>query len=336
VPRPGGAAPIVVFDELHKAPGWKNRLKGLWDLRGRDARLAVTGSARLDLFRRGGDSLVGRYFLFRVHPFSLGEITGAPVRPAGLAAAVARPLAGRPRELAVLSEHGGFPEPFLRRESAFTNLWRRTRTERLVREDLRDLNRVAEVSLVEAAVALLPERVGSLFSMQSLAEDLEVGPATIKRWMEWLSRLYLVHAVPPYVRNVARALKKQPKVYLWDWSEVPGPGARFENLVAGHLLKAVHAWTDSGLGAFELRFVRDKEKREVDFLVLRDRKPWMLVECKAADTAPSPHLVRFAGVLDVEIALQLVAVGGVHEWFDARNGRRGYVRSADSFLRLLP
>ena len=336
VPRTVGTSPVIVFDELHKAPRWKGRLKGLWDLRGTEARILVTGSARLDLFRRGGDSLVGRYFLFRVHPFSLGEVAGTPVPPAGLAAAAARSLPGKSRELAVLLEHGGFPEPFLRRDSAFTNLWRRTRTERMIREDLRDLNRVSEVSLVEAAVALLPERVGSLFSMKSLAEDLEVSPATVKRWMDWLSRLYLVHAVPPYERHVARSLKKQPKVYFWDWSEIPAPGARFENLVAGHLLKAVHAWTDSGVGTFDLRFVRDKEKREVDFLVVRDRKPWMLVECKASETAPSPHLIRFAEVLGVEIALQLVAVGGVHEWFAAGPGRRGHVRSADSFLRLLP
>jgi hypothetical protein len=142
--------------------------------------------------------------------------------------------------------------------------------------------------------------------------------------------------VPPYERNVARSLKKRPKVYFWDWSEAPEGGARLENLVAGHLLKAAHAWTDVGLGVFELRYVRDKEKREVDFLVLRDRRPWMLVECKVAETAPAPALVRFADVLGVELAVQVVGVPGVHEWFDAGRGRRGWVRSADSFLRLLP
>ncbi|MBI5499598.1 MAG: ATP-binding protein [Deltaproteobacteria bacterium] len=336
VPRRVAGTPVIVLDELHKAPQWKNRLKGLWDLRGEEARIVVTGSARLDVFRRGGDSLVGRYFLFRAHPFSLGELGEATVAPADLPAAVARSAPGRPDELAVLLEHGGFPEPFLKRDAAFTSLWRRTRTERLVREDLRDLNRVAEISLVEAAVSLLPERVGSPFSMKSLAEDLEVSPSTIKRWMEWLSRVYLVHRVPPYDRSVARSLKKQPKVYFWDWSEVPEPAARFENLVAGHLLKAVHAWTDSGLGTFDLRYVRDKEKREVDFLLLRDRRPWMLVECKTSDTAPSAHLLRFADVLGVELVLQVVAAGGIHEWFAAGKGRRGHVVSADSFLRLLP
>jgi len=231
--------------------GRQERPKGLWDLRGADARVLVTGSARLDPL----------------------------VAPSELPDAIARPLAGRPRELAVLLEHGGFPEPFLRRDPS---------------------------------------------------------QSTIKRWLEWLSLVFLVHRVLPYARNVFRSLKKQPKMYLWDWSEVPGGGARLENLVAGHLLKAVHAWTDSGLGTFDLRFVRDKEKREVDFLVLRDRRPWMLLECKASDTEPSPHLVRFARIMAPAIALQLVASSGVHEWFDVAKGLRGHIMSADSFLRLLP
>jgi predicted AAA+ superfamily ATPase len=336
VPRRVGERPVIVLDELHKLPRWKNRLKSLHDTRGGDARILVTGSARLDLFRRGGDSLLGRYFLFRMHPFSLGEIEGSAVPPDAIAGSLDGPLESSAGTLDVLLDHGGFPEPFLKRDAAFTNLWRRSRIERLVREDLRDLQRVSEVSLIETAALLLPERVGSLFSMKSLSEELEVSQPTIKRWMEWLSNLYLVYRISPHARNVARSLGKQPKIYLWDWSEVPDPGPRFENLVAGHLLKAAHAWTDTGLGTFDLRFVRDKEKREVDFLLLRNRKPWMLVEAKTSERTPSPHLLRFASQLRPEMTVQLLSAGGVHEWFDAYKGHRGHLVSADSFLRLLP
>jgi uncharacterized protein len=336
VPDPVGNRPLIVLDELHKAPRWKNNLKSVYDRRGDRADFLVTGSARLDLFRRGGDSMVGRYFPFRLHPFSLGEIDGDPRDPDELPSLCSRKLSPHRKAFERLLEFGGFPEPFLERDRRFTTLWRRTRTERLVREDLRDLARVQEVALVETAAALLPERVGSLFSQQSLSEDLEVSPATVKRWMDWLSQIFFLYRVVPHARDLARSLKKKPKLYLWDWSEVPEAGPRFENLVAGHLQKAVHAWTDSGLGTFDLRFVRDKQKREVDFLVLRDQKPWMLLECRRSADPPSPHLKRFASLLGPRLVFQLVEESGAQEWFAIDDERRGQIVSADAFLALLP
>ena len=336
VPRTTGEPSVIVLDELHKAPRWKSNLKGLFDQRGADARLLITGSARLDLFRRGGDSLVGRYFLFRLHPLSIGELVGAPVLPDQLAAALGKKLPAHPEQLAGLLAQGGFPEPYLRGDPTFTVLWRRTRAERLVREDLRDLSRVQDVALIETLVALLPERAASLLSYRSLAEDLEVAPPTARRWIEWLEQLYLVYRLSPHARDVARSLRKQPKLYLWDWSEAPEGGARFENLVAGHLLKAVHAWTDGGLGTFELRYVRDKDQREVDFLVLRDRKPFLLVEAKASDREPARALRHFAASLRCPLVVQVVGESGVHEGFALSSKDRGWVVSADAFLGLLP
>lgn len=336
VPRTIGRTPVLVLDELHKSPDWKNRLKSIYDSRGDDAFIVVTGSARLDLFRRGGDSLLGRYFLFRMHPFSLGEIEESSVSPDDLASSLHTRLQGSPETLATLLEHGGFPEPFLKRDATFTNLWRRFRNERLVRDDLRDLQRVSEISLVETAAMLLPERVGSLFSMKALAEEIEVSQPTIKRWLEWLSSVYLIYRIAPYARNVSRSLKKQPKLYMWDWAEVPERGPRFENLVAGHLLKATHSWTDSGLGKYDLHFVRDKDGHEVDFLIVRDRKPWMLVEAKTTEHAPSSHLVRFSSQLRPRMTVQVLARRGVHEWFEVYKGHRGILIGADAFLRLLP
>jgi predicted AAA+ superfamily ATPase len=141
--------------------------------------------------------------------------------------------------------------------------------------------------------------------------------------------------VPPYAKTLTRALRKQPKVYLWDWSEVDQPGARFENLVAGHLHKACDAWTDTGKGIFSLYYVRDKEKREVDFLVTKDRKPWLMVECKLPDKTPAPELGYFARILRPDLAIQVIAAPGVRNSFDV-DGRPGYVVSADRFLPLLP
>ncbi len=336
IPRPVGPRPLVIFDELHKAPRWKSTLKGVYDLRGADADIVVTGSARLDLFRRGGDSLLGRYFPFRLHPLSVGELSATePADPDQLPGRLEARLAADPGVLDRLLAFGGFPEPFLAGDVAFRNLWRRTRGDRLVREDLRDITRAQEVALVEAAASLLPTRVGSPLSVQSLAEDVEVSHPTMRRWLSWFGQLYLTYTLPPYTRRVARAIRKRPKLYLWEWSEVEGDGPRFENLVASHLLKAAHFWTDSGLGLFELCYVRDKEKREVDFLLLRDRSPWLLAECRLSDPTPSPSLLAFSAALAPVITLQIVAAPDVHERFDLPSRGTGMLISADKVLGLL-
>lgn len=337
IPMDAARRRTVIFDELHKAPRWKSLLKGAYDMRGEHADIVVTGSARLDVFRRGGDSLLGRYFLFRLHPLSAGEVSDIPpASPDTLAARLRDRIEADAGTLGMLDEFGGFPEPFLNADRVFRTVWSRMRTERLMREDLRDLSRVQEIALIEAAAALLPSRVGSPFSQKSLAEDLEVSQPTAKRWVTWFTHLYYAFRVQPYARRVARALRKQPKLYLWDWSEVADTAARFENLVASHLLKAVHFWTDSGLGTFDLCYLRDREKREVDFLVVRDRKPWLMVECKLNDARPSQHLRAFSDVLTPALVLQVVGATGLKEWFDLGAKERGMVVSADAFLRLLP
>ena len=335
VPDRPGQKPLVVFDELHKAPRWKSSLKGVYDLRKKSADIVVTGSARLDVFRKGGDSLLGRYYLMRLHPFSLGEVSGGFLRsPDSLLDSLNRDLPEERDLYERLLTFGGFPEPFLKSDPTVWNLWKRTRLERIIREDIFDVAKTHEIALLESCAALVPTRVGSLFSYQSLSEDLSVSPPTIRRWIDWLSQLYYLYAVSPYAKTVVRSLRKQPKVYLWDWSEVPDQGAKFENLVAGHLLKACHYWTDMGLGLFEMNYVRDKEKREVDFLITRDRKPWILVEVKLADTKPSPHLKRFADVLNPAVVLQIIGIPGIHERMDVGKGRQGFLSSASKILRL--
>ncbi len=292
--------PLLVLDELHKYRGWKDLLKGLFDTWEGRVDLLVTGSARLDVFRAGGDSLVGRYLSYRVHPFSVGELVAPWV---GLSR---DPVELGRGELDALERLSGFPEPLVARDERFYAQWRRQRSEQLLREDLRDLTRIQEVALVETLAELLRHRAGQLTTAASLARDLRVSQDTIRRWLRVLGGLYYAFLLRPWSRNVRRALRKEPKVYLWDWSLVDDPGARWENLVASHLLKAVHLWTDHGLGDFSLWFLRDKQKREVDFLVSRDGQPWLLVEAKRSETGLVPALRYFQEEIGAPHALQVV------------------------------
>lgn len=207
--------PRVVFDEIHKYARWRGLLKGLWDTEKSARRFVVTGSARLDHYRKGGDSLVGRYRYFRLHPFSLPELSAH---------------AGR-SDLEALLRFGGFPEPLFAQDEVSLRLWHRERVSRIVREDLRDLERVREISLVEHLVDLLPARVGSPLSVANLSQDLEVDHKTADRWLQTLENLYVCFRVPPFGAPRIRAVKKERKLYLWDWSAVEPLGPRFENLV---------------------------------------------------------------------------------------------------------
>lgn len=310
--------PIVVFDELHKMPRFKRWLKGWFDGNRDECQTWVTGSGRLDLYQRGGDSLLGRYFPYRFHPLSVAEIV-APVAalpdPERALESLegGRTAAETTEAWESLSRYGGFPEPFLKQTRSFHQRWLNTRRERVTREDIRDLTRIQEVARLEFLIELLEPRVGSPLSLNSLREDLGVSFETVRSWVQALERTYYVFTIPPYSKQLARALSKSRKAYFWDWSEVTDPAARFENMVASHLLKACHTWTDLGCGRFDLWYLRDKQKREVDFLITEARKPWMLVECKLGDRAPSPPLVVFGQALKCDRLVQLVEAAGVNE-----------------------
>ncbi|MCK5800341.1 MAG: DUF4143 domain-containing protein, partial [Deltaproteobacteria bacterium] len=204
---------------------------------------------------------------YRLHPLTLGELPGAA--------------------LPDLLEYGGFPEPFTRGRRRHWRRWNRERLDRVVREDLRDLEQVRELSLLELLVDALPRRVGSLLSLNALAEDLEVSPRTVDRWVEMLSALYVCYRIAPFGAPALRAVKKARKLYLWDWASVEEPGPRFENLVASHLLKYCHLQEDTEGYRMELRFLRDRAGREVDFVVLRDHEPVFAVECKTSEKTRS-------------------------------------------------
>jgi len=294
--------PVATLDELHKYPKWKPLLKGFFDTHGDRVRLLVTGSSRLDVFRRGGDSLMGRYLLYRMHPWSLGEClhTGLPtgeIRP---------PAEVTTGDWDALTEHGGFPEPFLRRDSRFTRRWRSLRNEQLSRDDLREVAQITDLGTMETLTQILAEHSGQQLVYSNLAQEIRVAVDTVKRWIDLLGRMHYGFLVRPWFKNVAKSLRKEPKWFLRDWSGLSDDGARAETLVACHLLKAVEGWTDLGLGEFELRYLRDKQKREVDFLVVRNRQPWFLVEVKLAEESLSPALSHFQAQTKAPHAFQVV------------------------------
>ena len=306
---PGGDA-LVVLDELHKWRGWKGWLKGEFDRHRDHLRFLVTGSARLDVYRRGGDSLQGRYHHHRLHPFSLAEASGGKRRP--ILPGQELPVGTRATGdlLGSLLEFGGFPEPFLSQSSRTVRRWQKERLDRFFREDVRDLEPIRELSAFQHLADVLPDRVGSLLSLNALREDLQASHRALTHWMDVLERLYHVFRLRPFAGRPGRILTKMPKAYLWDWSLVPERAARFENLVASHLLKLCHFLEDSEGHSVELRYLRDRDGREVDFLVTASRRPWFAVEVKLAEARVDPALVYFRDRLKIPWAYQLTLAGG--------------------------
>ena len=284
---------LLVFDELHKFPRWKRWIKGIYDVSHETHSFLVTGSARLDVYRRGGDSLMGRYHYWRLHPFTLDEI------PKGIS-----PKEAFHRLMTV----GGFPEPFLDGDERSARRWRRERFDRVIREDVRDLESIRNIQLLGMYLDLLRHRVGGLITLSNIANDLQISPKTAKLWLEVLERMYLVFSVRPYTKSLPRAVLKPPKVYFFDNGDVLGDeGARFENLVATSLLKRLHFLEDRDGSRYELRYIRYKEGREVDFVIVKDGELEELIEAKFSDENISKSLLYYAKRLNPKRATQIVA-----------------------------
>ena len=304
-----GNAEIILFDEIHKYKDWKNYLKGQFDKHKDDFKILVTGSARLDVYRRGGDSLMGRYYYYRLHPFSLAEFLERGNEIVPFKEIVFQESGRETKEaLEIALKFGGFPEPLLKQNEKELRRWHNQRVERLVREDIRDLENIRELSLLHVLVDILPDRVGSLLSLNSLREDLSVAHKTVAHWMDILERFYYHFRIYPFHHKKIRSLKKEPKLYLWDWSEVPDErGARLENIAASHLLKMCHFLNDVEGYKTDLHFLRDAEAREVDFLVTESGKPWFAVEVKSNSKEVSKSLPYFGDRLNIPFLYQAVS-----------------------------
>lgn len=281
-----------VFDEIHKYRRWRNYLKGIYDGRPAGQRILVTGSGRLDLYRFGGDSLQGRYHLHRLHPLTAAELGFT-----------------KPSQLLDLLRLGGFPEPFLSGSDIEARRWTREYRTRLIQDDVTSLERIQDLGQLELLMLRLPELVGAPLSVNALRDDLQVSHKALSSWIGALERLYVLYRLPPFGAPRIRAVRKEQKHYHFDWSLVPDDGPRFENMVAGHLLKWVHAEQDSLGRDLELRYFRDTDGREVDFVVVDKRKPILFVECKWSDTTPDRSLRYLKAKFPETEAWQVTATG---------------------------
>lgn len=267
---------IILIDEIHKFKGWRSLIKGFYDTRKETQKFIITGSAKLDHYRRGGDSLLGRYRYVRLHPFTPAELK-----------------LSTDSDLDHILRFGGFPEPFTIGKERVLKLWHKERLYRIINDDIRSLENLREYSSIEILADALPDRVGSILSVNAFAEDLSVNFRTADNWIRILEQVYYVFRISPYGTSRFRSAKKEKKVYLWDWSSIESTGSRFENLVASQLLQYCHYIEDTEGDTMELRFMRDAQKREVDFVILKNKEPIFAVECKTGEKSLSPHIRYF-------------------------------------------
>lgn len=301
---------LLIFDEIHKYRSWKNYLKGVYDKYKNRFRMLITGSARLDIYRKGGDSLLGRYYYYRLHPLSLKELLDKEDKDIKVT-----PF----EELKFLDSNktnkdlidalfcfGGFPDMIVKQNQRALRRWHNERVDRVIKEDIRDIENVRDLSALQILTELLPDKVGSLFSLNSLRQDLNVTHKTISLWVDILERFYYHFRIYPFHSKKIKSLKKEPKVYLWDWSEIKNEGIKFENMIASHLLKYCHLLFDKEGYKANLYYLRDIEKREVDFLVTIDNRPWFCVETKSFFKDIPASLRYFRERLKIPFAYEVV------------------------------
>ena len=337
IDRKDDSTPLIIFDELHKYSDWKNYLKNVYDRDKGAYTFIVSGSGRLDMYQKGGDSLAGRYFLFYLWPFTLAELAGNNLSMAVFLQDPVRvhPYSENSRQIwNTLERVSGFPDPYLNGTMPFYRIWSNTYHKQLLREDIRDLASVRNMEDVEALFSLIPSRVGSPLSMAALARDVQVSFDTVKRWMEIFQNFFLIFRVSPWNEKVSRAIVKEKKVYLFDYAGLESSAAKFENMVALELLRAVSNWNDLGLGNFSLHYVRNREKEEVDFLLANNHKPFLLIEVKVSDEQPAKSLRKFQNLFRVP-AVQLINKDGVCKLI-SNNDLKIMIVTAHHWLSLLP
>ena len=338
VERKDSSTPLIIFDEIHKYKEWKNYLKGVYDQFHEGYQFLVSGSGRLDIYQKGGDSLAGRYYLFHLWPFTVAELgrRNLPIddwliEPLKINLEEKEKL----REIwSHLSTLSGFPEPYLSGRSTTYRRWTNSYSQQLIREDVRDLTGIKSIGDMELLYILLPSKVGSPISVPSLAGDLRVSYNSVRSWLSIFERFFLIFSIGPWTHKIARAIQKERKIYLFDSPKIEEPSARFENIVALELWRAVTTWTDMGYGSFSLHFIKNKEQQEVDFLIAKERKPFLLVEANLTDTEASSALKKFQRALNIP-AVQLLEESDGYRFF-SNEGQSILVAPAYQWLSQLP
>ncbi len=300
-----GENSLLIFDEIHKYKKWKTLIKGIYDSYKDKYKIIVTGSARLNIFRRSGDSLQGRYHYYTLHPFSLAELENIcnnihPFEEINFNSKFYNST------FESLLTFGGFPEPFLSQDSKTLRRWHNEKLERLFKEDIRDVENIRDIHSMRLLGDILPSKAANQLSINNLSEDLEVSHRGISNWLNVLEAFYYSFRVYPFSSKIIRSLKKESKLYLIDWSEIENEGTRFENLIASHLLKFVQYLYESEGYKAELFYLRNVDKKEVDFLITINRKPWFSVETKLSDKNPSSNILYFKERLKIPYNYQVV------------------------------
>ena len=299
--------PAIALDEIHKyGKNWKRYLKAFIDEYKGAFHIAVTGSAKLNIYQRGGDSMLGRYFLYRINPLSVGELLRNKLIKNS------KHLIHDPMKIDSdlwdnLYHFSGFPEPLVKQKDTFLNKWKNLHIQNIFREDVKDLISIRDINKIETLGCFIQHQTGQLLNYSSLSRKLQIDANTVKSWVEALNNVHYCFLIRPWGNNIPRTLIKEPKIYLYNWSLIEDKGAKFENFIAVHLLKSVQLWEDCGYGIFNLFYLRDKEKREVDFLVTKNNQPWIMVECKySAKDSISKNLYYFRERLEVPHIFQVV------------------------------
>ncbi len=308
----------ICFDEIHKMPKWKNILKGVYDVSFEKYNFIVTGSAKFDITRRAGDSLSGRYFNFHLFPLSLRELVNADSFSASLPQSPHEFIKQRidtntdqEEELSLLLEYSGFPEPFIKQSKKFHAKWARDYLDTVIKEDIGSLTRIIDRDYLYDLYKLLPEMLANPISESSLASHLEVSPPTVKNYLKKLEDFYLSFKIFPYSKNIKRSLLKASKCYLYNWTQVKDPAKRFENYVAVELKTQMNLWMDASGEEFSLFYIRNKQKQETDFLIVRNGNPWFLIETKYSDSSISRHHFEIQKMLGNIPLIQLCRQGKV-------------------------
>lgn len=296
---------LLILDEIHKYRIWKSFIKGIFDSWKEKYSILVTGSARLNIYRKGGDSLQGRYHYYTLHPFSLAEIEGRAnsIHPG---TELVLDHNGSNENLEALYKFGGFPEPFVKQDERVLRRWQNERLERLFREDIRDTQDIRDISNMKLLGDMLPSKAGGPLSINAISEDLEISHRAVSSWINILEEFYYTFRIYPYHSSKVRSLKKEAKVYMYDWSQVEEPGQRFENMIASHLLKFINFMVENQGYKLDLFYLRNVDKKEVDFLVTYKNQPWFSVEVKLSDTSPSKNIAFFRDRLKIPFNYQIV------------------------------
>jgi len=331
-------AKLWVLDELHKNRHWRNWLKGQFDLHHKEHQILVTGSARLDLYSRGGDSLQGRYFLCRLHPFTFGEFSGfATLEDLDLIPKLPYdPPQGARAVLQDMMQLGSFPEPLLSGSQQEADRWRLAYSSRVIQEEVRSLEQIRDLDKMQMLFERLPATVSSVLSLNSLREDLEVAFETVRNWIAVFERMYFCFRIAPFGPPRLKAVKKEQKLYLWDWCYAQEPSQRFENLIALHLLRLQHWCEDIHGQSTELRYFRTTLGHEVDFVLLRNRKPWIVVEAKLSEQPLDRNLKYFLERVKVPYAFQVHLHGTKDYRVEDINGCQVRILPAEKLLANLP